>query len=54
MDALRRLLAQFRTFWGKLSTVRRVAAIAVLVAIVVSLGLASYLSQDSDYRPLFN
>jgi flagellar M-ring protein FliF len=54
MDALRRFLAQFQTFWAGLSRLRRIAIIAVGAAILVALGVVAYLSPSYEYRPLYS
>ena len=52
MDALNRLLAQLRTFWAGLSTVRRVLIVGTVTAVFVGLGAFAYLSHSGGYVPL--
>lgn len=55
MDPLQRILAQLRTFWGGLGTLRRVAVVSVTVLVFVAVITFSYLSTatSAEYRPLF-
>lgn len=54
MDALRRLLAQFQTFWAGLSRVRKTALVAAGASVLVALGVVAYLSPGYEYRPLYS
>jgi flagellar M-ring protein FliF len=54
MDALRRFLAQLRTYWGGLSTARRAALAAAGVGVFLALGAVAYLSPSSALVPVYS
>lgn len=54
MEPFQRLLAQLRTFWGGLGTLRKIALVSVTVLVFVALIAFSYLSTaTAEYKPLF-
>lgn len=54
MDALRRLLAQFRTYWAGLGRARRAALVAATVLLAVALAVVGYFSTNQGYRTLYS
>jgi flagellar M-ring protein FliF len=53
MEALRRLMAQFRTYWGGLGRARRVALVGITIAIFIALATVGYFSAASQYRTMY-
>ncbi|MBN9523966.1 flagellar M-ring protein FliF [bacterium] len=53
MDALRRLLAQFQTYWRGLGVARRAGIVAAVAGVVAALAAVVYFSPGTRYLPLY-